>query len=353
VTAAAPAGSIEIGVIGAGWWAAQQYIPLLLRHANVSAVAVTRPDRDGLDALVGRFGLLHTFTDAHEMLAERPLAGVIVSSPHVMHAAHAMMCIGRGLPTLIEKPMTASSADARALVAAAQTRNCPIMVAYGWNYRPIAAKARKLVDAGWVGMLRHGVCHIASATGSLMSGTGHPQAASHLFQPAASTWSDPLRAGGFGWGQLTHALGLLFLLVDLAPTRVFARMGLGPTGADLFDAAVLELDNGATISLSGAAGLSRAHRKQLDIRLFGSDGVMFLDVERPRLDVSRADGEVLSQSLNAGDEDYSVAEVIERFVDLCRGCSVANPATGLIGLRAVEVLDAMHRSASSNQFEPV
>ena len=194
---------------------------------------------------------------------------------------------------------------------------------------------------------------VASATGSLMSGTGHPQAAAHLFQPAASTWSDPARAGGYGWGQLTHGLGLLFLLVDSAPARVFARLGRGPTGADLFDAAVLELANGATIALSGAAGLTRKHRKQMDLRLYGSDGTLFLDVERARLEASRADGTIHAEPLDNGDEDYGVVDTIDRFVALCAGESVDNPATALVGQRAVEVLAAMYRSANSGAFETV
>jgi len=344
---------MEIGIIGAGWWAAQQYIPLLIRHPAVTGVSVTRPDRDGLDALRERFNLTHLFTDAADMLASRPLRGVIVSSPHVLHAEHALQCIECRLPMLIEKPMTTSARDARIVTARADAARCPVMVAYGWNFRPIATKARRLVDAGWTGSIRHGVLHIASATASLMSGTGHPQAQTHLFRPAASTWSDPNRSGGFGWGQLTHALGLLFLLTDMAPARVFARLGQGPTGADLFDSAILELENGATIVLSGAAALTRAHRKQLDLRLFGTDGSLFLDVERPRLEVARMDGRIHAEPLAPGDEDYVMTDTIDRFVALCAGGVVENPATALIGQRAVEVLDALYRSALSGQFEGI
>ena len=82
----------------------------------------------------------------------------------------------------------------------------------------------------------------------------------HLFRPPASTWADPKRSGGYGWGQLTHGLGMLFRLVDLDPVRVFARMGLSPAGVDFYDAAVVEFGNGATMALSGSATVPKIAR---------------------------------------------------------------------------------------------
>ena len=44
----------------------------------------------------------------------------------------------------------------------------------------------------------------------------------HLYRPAASTWSDPKQAGGYGWGQMTHALAALFFVTELEPMAVHA-----------------------------------------------------------------------------------------------------------------------------------
>ena len=79
-----------------------------------------------------------------------------------------------------------------------------------------------------------------------------------MFRPPPSTWADPRRAGGYGWGQLVHALGLLFRIADLEPTRVFALTGKSPTGVDYYDAAVVQFANGATASVSGSATASRS-----------------------------------------------------------------------------------------------
>ncbi len=344
---------MEIGIIGAGWWAAHAYIPLLRADSRVSDVSVCRPDQAGLATLRSRLGIQHGFDDAAEMLNDRPLAGVIVSSPHVFHAGHALMCIERRIPVLIEKPMTTSSNDARRIVAAAASNQTPVVVAYGWNFRPVAAAALRLVREDWIGDLVHAACTMATATTELFSGVAPPPTLNHLFRPAASTWADPALAGGYAWGQLTHALGLFFLLVEHAPTRVFARMNLSETGVDLSDAAVLELDNGASVAISGNGRLPRGGRKQVDIRLFGTEGTLLLDLERQRLEATRFDGRTHAEALSDGDGDYGVAELIGGFVDLCAGRPFDNYANERIGAKAVDVIDAMHRSARSGLFETV
>lgn len=344
---------MEIGIIGAGWWAAQTYIPLLQAHRDVTDIAVCRPDEAGLDSIRKSLGVAHTFTDASAMLSERPLAGAIVASPHVLHAEHAGLCIARGLPVLVEKPMTTTSADASALVSAAVKAGVPLVVGYGWNFRPIAAAARRLVAEGRIGELLHASCITATATTELFSGAPPPPTKDHLFRPPASTWADPTRAGGYGWGQLTHALGLFFLLVDRAPTGVFARMGLSKAGVDLCEAAVMELEGGATVAISGTATYVRGRKKQVDIRLHGTEGILLLDLERERLEVARFDGWSCTEALVDGDGQYGVAELLDAFVDLCAGRPVVNMADAQIGRRAVDALDAMYRSAASGAFEAV
>ena len=54
-----------------------------------------------------------------------------------------------------------------------------------------------------------------------------------------------------------------------------------------------------------------------------------------------------------GSKLKNLKDVSPRFVDICNGKPVANPADGNVGARAVEVLDAMYRSAASRRPEAV
>jgi predicted dehydrogenase len=344
---------LEIGVIGAGWWACAAHIPTLLENPHVETVSVMRPDSDGLAKVQQHFKLQHGYTDAKKMLAARPLAGVVVSSPHIHHAEHALLAIEHGLPVMVEKPFGVTAAEARSIEVAAQAKGVPVIMPYGWNYKPMTDVAHRLVADGFIGEVRHVVTQMASALTDLFAGQDLLEAQDALFMPAASTWADPKKSGGYGWGQLTHGLGALFRLVNLDPTEVYAKVGNSPAGVDYYDAAVVTFANGATMSLSGSGTVPKGKGFQVDIRIFGTEGMLLYDVERARVDAIRHDGEIRAESLAPDAGDYDVASPAHRFVDICRGSKVENPANATIGRRATEVLDAMYRSSRSGKPETI
>jgi hypothetical protein len=76
-------------------------------------------------------------------------------------------------------------------------------------------------------------------------------------------------------------------------------------------------------------------------------------IRRERLEATRKDGRVFKEHIPSGDGTYTCDEPVNTFVDICRGEKVFNPADGTIGLRAVEVLDAMYRSAQTGKMEEI
>ncbi len=126
-----------------------------------------------------------------------------------------------------------------------------------------------------------------------------------MFRPPPSTWADPARAGGYGWGQLVHALGLLFRIADLEPAEVFALTGKSPANVDYYDAAVVRFASGATAAVSGSATVPKHRGFQIDLRLFGSEGMLLLDIERERLEVRRRDGKDIIVDMPPGSGAYA------------------------------------------------
>ena len=145
----------------------------------------------------------------------------------------------------------------------------------------------------------------------------------HLYRPPPSTWADPSRAGGYGWGQMSHALAALFCVCPVEPVSVRGVCSKSPTGVDYFDAAIVEFEKGAIASLSGAAGLPKHSPPQLELRVYGSEGMLLLDVEegRERLTLSRFDEEDLIHEIGHGGGygSYTTEESVNRFVEICRG----------------------------------
>ena len=111
---------------------------------------------------------------------------------------------------------------------------------------------------------------------------------------------------------------------------------------------------GATAALSGAATLPKGRPVQIDLRIFGSEGMLLLDIERERLELRRRDGKDEVIALKPGDR----APMPARSRSACSSTSASarktnNSAPGETGMRAVEVLDAMYRSAESGRMEKV
>jgi hypothetical protein len=118
------------------------------------------------------------------------------------------------------------------------------IVVPGWNFAP----SRPRPAAG--GVIEHIVLR-ANALDDLFAGEPMIETEGAMFRPPASTWADPKRAGGFGWGQLVHALGLMFRGADLEPREVFAMTGASKAGVDYYDAAAVRFGRRHRLGLRG------------------------------------------------------------------------------------------------------
>jgi predicted dehydrogenase len=350
----------RIGLIGAGWWASEIQLPFFAARDDVELAGVCRLGRPELELLRARFAIPFATEDYRALLAQE-LDGVIVASPHTLHFEHAHAALESGRHVLVEKPMTTRAAEARALIELARIQARQIVVPMGWSFTSYAQEARRLVRAGMLGEVRHVACQMASALGDLMGGQGLQEAADAMFRPPASTWADPAQSGGYGWGQLCHALGLLFTIADLVPRQVYALMGASPSGADYYDAITVRFANGATGAISGSATIpkpggaqhDRSKGYQIDIRIFGTEGMLLLDIERERLVLRREDGQDFELPMAPGDGDYPATAPFPTFISICRGAPAENLAPGEVGLRTVEVLEAAYRSAAAGTVEEI
>ncbi|GAC1435312.1 MAG: hypothetical protein NVSMB65_09300 [Chloroflexota bacterium] len=355
-------GNVRVGLIGAGWWATSNHLPLLAARSDVTLAAVCRLGRDELRRVAERYSIPFA-TEDYRALLDQPLDAVIVASPHTLHYEHARAALERGLHVLVEKPMTTSAPEAWDLVRLAREKGVHLMVPYGWHYKPFLQEAHDLLQRGAVGRISHVSCHMASPILDLLSGRDHVDqdvsgsAAREdvLFGPTASTWADPaIAGGGYAHAQLSHATGLLFWLTDLRAQDVYARMRSVPGArVDIYDALSVRFENGAIGTVSGAGSVPDGGSFQLDMRLFGDEGQLLLDVERERVEVRRFDGHDVRVEVAPGEGAYACDGPPHRFIDLIAGTSTRNDSPGEVAARSVELLDAAYRSAQSGHAEAV
>ncbi|AZI58437.1 gfo/Idh/MocA family oxidoreductase [Nakamurella antarctica] len=337
---------LRVGAIGAGWWATTNHFPLLAARDDVELIGVVRPDEEILHTVKKEFGFQTAFTDYRDLLKE-DLDAVIVSTPHHVHFEHTMAALASGAHTLCEKPMTLTALDAWKIVKEAERREKNVLVPFGWNYAPFIVEARRALHDVGIGEVEYVQAFMASPTKQFFSGAGTvpSQWTPSIASPDPGTWQNPLQGGGYAHGQLSHLVALALWLTDLRGVSVRALASGPGAGVDLYNCSTVAFNNGAQGTLAGAGTLPDDDKFQVDIRLFGSEGVLLLDVERERAEIRRHDGVVWSASPLANEGAYQCVEPLNRFVDLALGRDVENNSPAELGARTVEIVAAIQESS--------
>jgi predicted dehydrogenase len=352
----------RLGFIGAGWWATANYLPLLAKRDDVELAAVCRLGEAELRRVREHFGFPFATQDAGELVRQPGLDGVVVTSPHTLHHLHARMALEAGLHVMCDKPLCTRGADARDLVNLAAQKGLHLLVPYGWHYKPFVQQARAWIGEGRIGAVQFALCHMASPIRDLLEGRkfhvegNSGQSGGVLFEPDPRTWADPqVAGGGYGHAQLSHSTGMLCWLTGLVPQSVFALMSAPGARVDLYDALSVRFEGGAIASVSGAgtAPAAGVGSFQVDLRLFGSEGMLLLDCERARLELRRHDGRSEKMDLAPDAGAYTCDGPPANFVDLILAKTTVNHSPGEAAMRSVLLLDAAYRSAASGKEERV
>lgn len=343
----------RIGIVGVGWWAAFMHIPTVQSVPGAEVAALCDLDPDRVRIAGDKFGIAGRYTDVAAMLAAERLDGVIVGTPHIAHAAPAIAALRAGAHVLVEKPMATTAADARAIAAAAAAAGREVMVPTGLNFTAYTARARAWVASGRIGELRHAVCQMGSPLDDLFAGKPMAETAGHLFRPPASTWADPAKAGGYGWGQMSHSLAWLAHVTDLGFESIFAMDVKSATGVDYYDAATGRLTNGATVAISGASTVPKHVGMHTDVRLYGTEGMITFSNLPAGLELRRHDGADEAVPMTDFEGLYDGGLPVRVFTRLCMGEAVANASDATCGVRVTEAIDALYRSAASGRLEAV
>jgi len=141
---------LNIGVIGYGYWG-----PNLVRNfaeladARVHTVADLNPK--ALETVARRFPATKVTTDAMAMIRDPEIDAVAIATPVSTHFSLAMAALRAGKHVWLEKPMTETSMQARALIEEAQKRGLTLHVDHTFVYTGPVKKMRDMVQNGELG----------------------------------------------------------------------------------------------------------------------------------------------------------------------------------------------------------
>jgi predicted dehydrogenase len=143
---------IRMGVLGYGYWG-----PNLVRNfaeaegAEVTVVCDLLPGP--LKKVRSRYPAVMTTNDEREVLNNSQIDAVAIATPVSTHFDLALRALQAGKHVLVEKPLTATSAQAMQLNEEAERRNRVLMVDHTFTFTGAVNKIREVVTAGELGDL--------------------------------------------------------------------------------------------------------------------------------------------------------------------------------------------------------
>ena len=104
---------VVCGVIGAGWWGTYAHVPALLAHPRAELVAIQTRDAETAAKIGHDFNIPRVFTSSDELLAQKDLEAVVVSSSPHLHHPQALAALTRG-PWFVSSIQSSGSLESSA-----------------------------------------------------------------------------------------------------------------------------------------------------------------------------------------------------------------------------------------------
>ncbi|MEJ2436342.1 MAG: Gfo/Idh/MocA family oxidoreductase [Pseudolabrys sp.] len=224
---------LRLGIVGSnyGWTV---LLPAFRADPRCKVVALAGSDKARTEARAREAGVPKACDDWSALVGDRQVDAVAIAVPPALQAEIAIAALKAGKPVFAEKPMAATLADARAMLAAADESRLPAMIDLDFHRIAAWRRAKHMLDNGAIGTLRHIAVHWQVENAST--------------RMRARTWKTLSDAGGGVLGNfVSHCL--------------HAAMAFGFAGGHM-----------ASLAMSCASYLGSGHR----VECYGEDGTLVL-----------------------------------------------------------------------------
>jgi myo-inositol 2-dehydrogenase / D-chiro-inositol 1-dehydrogenase len=287
--------NVRIGIIGAGWIAAE-HVANLKHMDGADVVAVCDVDEERARKLAGGAA---TYTDWRKLVASEKPDALLVCVPPLAHREVAVPALEQGIHVYLEKPVARGIEDARAIVDAAARSKAVCAVGYQWRAVDVLDELREALDGQEIGLL------IGIGIGPTKSRPwflDRSQGGGNLLERASHTI------------DLERAIGGEVVKVQASAGKVLLAQSQGERG-DIDDAAVLVLHfaNGGLGAIQVAwtrDGLPGTY--SLDV--LGSNSSLHLELDPDFTLRGRSNGKQVEAKMR----QHPLARGLERFLAAAR-----------------------------------
>lgn len=140
--------------MGCGNWG-RNYIRNFEHLDDVEMYACCDADSDNLERATRIYHEIKTCTDADEIIADPKIDALVLATPPKTHFSLASQALEAGKHVLVEKPLSSTSKEARALIRLAEAKGRILMVGHILEFNPAILKLKELIDRGDLGSINY------------------------------------------------------------------------------------------------------------------------------------------------------------------------------------------------------
>jgi predicted dehydrogenase len=321
--------TFKLGVIGCGLKASGYAGSWIKSGIDLSFEAIMDNTQSSVDRFAGIVraggGNPRLYDDAEKMLAAEAggLDAVYISTPHALHFPYALMALEHGLDVLLEKPMSLSSDEAKALIAARDKAGKTIVVAYQASLSPLLASLRARDAAGEFGAL-------LTVTGEVWENWQVRYAGNWKQIPALS-------GGGFMFDTGAHLLNAPVKVTGRSYERAAAQLQNRGQDYELIGSVMGLMSGGVPFTMVFCGDTTQGCASS--VTYYYEKAMVKADIWGKWIEVHQ-NGNVTRQEVG---EDMPY--VLKAFIDTCQG-RMANPSTAETSLHLAEFWECINRSSA-------
>lgn len=142
---------LRMAILGSGYMG-RSYAECISRFVSRARLTAIAGGTRAL-GLAANYGVPYAPTYA-ELLSRSDVDAVLIATPHADHCEQVLLAGAAGKHVLIEKPMATTVADCDRMILACRQAGVMLQVIQTLRFRGTPARAKQLIDAGRIGLVR-------------------------------------------------------------------------------------------------------------------------------------------------------------------------------------------------------
>ena len=323
------ANPLRVASVGIGWWSNVLADSIHGKSDRIKIVTCFTRDEGKRANFAAKYGARQA-KSYEEVLKDPEVEGVILCTPHTVHAAQTIAAAQAGKHVFVEKPLTLTTADA--IKAADACRKAGVTLAVGHSRRRQwpNRKLKAMLDGKEVGVPAQAECNLSA--GAAMG-----------YKPGYWRASRGETPGGGMTGMGVHQVDTFqYLLGPIRRVMAISKRMAAPVDVDDVTVIALEFERGPV----GFIGTSICLPKVLYLNVYGTEANVYTEGEGARMFVQKKGSE---EKVTVPVQPVDILrEELEDYARAARGQG-AYDVTPEDAIRVVAVLEAVLRSIATGR----